>query len=178
MDCINRLNSIDETSVRLKKIIAYVTCVNICKNVTSGDLRIDPFKYAIEKCEGFKSKDRVYWFKRKDDHEINGVEMSAHGDVGINDSYGSLSTVEKGWGSAVIGHAHTVAIMRQIFRVGTSGIHDYGKGPSIIVVLRRFHSCLIAYGKPRRGFAHTKAKKFLYSRRLTLLPVKRVPATL
>jgi hypothetical protein len=63
---------------------------------------------------------------------IGGVECASHGDLGINGAKASLTSLEKIYGNCVTGHAHSAAIQRGVFRVGTMSRLDlgYNRGPS------------------------------------------------
>jgi hypothetical protein len=94
--------------------------------------QIDPLKYAAEELFGVANKSRIKWLLRDEEYRIANVECGAHGDKGANGSKGSLLSLEKAYGSCIIGHAHTAAILRGVFRVGTSSKLDldYASGPS------------------------------------------------
>lgn len=69
---------------------------------------------------------------RSSSYKIGGVECGSHGDLGLNGSKPSLVTLEKVYGNCVIGHAHSAAIHRGVFRVGTMSKLDlgYNRGPT------------------------------------------------
>lgn len=69
---------------------------------------------------------------RGDTSEIGGVECGSHGDLGLNGARASLNSLEKVYGDCVIGHNHSAAIQRGVFRVGTMTLLDmgYNRGPS------------------------------------------------
>lgn len=69
---------------------------------------------------------------RSSSYKIGDVECGSHGDLGLNGSKPSLATLEKVYGDCVIGHAHTAAIHRGVFRVGTMCKLDmgYNRGPT------------------------------------------------
>lgn len=75
-----------------------------------------------------------YWtfLDRSSSYKIGDVECGSHGDLGLNGAKPSLATLEKVYGNCVIGHAHTAAIHRGVFRVGTLSKLDlgYNRGPS------------------------------------------------
>jgi len=64
--------------------------------------------------------------------KIADVELSEHGDLGINGARPSLNGLEEVYGDCVIGHSHTPAIQRGVFRVGTMSKLDlkYNRGSS------------------------------------------------
>jgi hypothetical protein len=63
---------------------------------------------------------------------IGGVELASHGDKGMNGAKPSLASLEKIFGDCVIGHNHTAAIQRSVFRTGTMSKLNmkYNVGPS------------------------------------------------
>ena len=94
----------------------------------------DPVEYAFKNWLGADKEtlDRIEWLQRDDHIKIAGIEMSQHGDKGLNGVKGSLPSIEKAFGDAVVGHSHTGAIFRGVYRVGTSTKLklDYNSGPS------------------------------------------------
>lgn len=70
--------------------------------------------------------------QRDEPRKVYGVEIGAHGDLGSNGSRCSMAQAEKIYGNCVIGHAHSAAIERGVFRVGTfSELRlNYNRGPS------------------------------------------------
>lgn len=88
----------------------------------------DPLQYAVESVEGLKNSEKVVWLQRDEEFKIANVECGAHGDGWQS----SMAFWEKSLGNCVIGHSHTAAILRGVFRVGTSSKLqlDYNKGPS------------------------------------------------
>lgn len=94
--------------------------------------QIDPLKYAAEELFGVSDKSRLKWLLRDEEYRIAHIECGAHGDKGANGAKGSLLSLEKAYGTCVIGHAHTAAILRGVYRVGTSSKMelDYNSGPS------------------------------------------------
>jgi len=92
----------------------------------------DPLEFAYNHYTVITGKNRIKWLTRRDSFKIGGVEMAAHGDLGANGSRGSLQSLEKSHGQCVVGHAHSAAILRGVFRVGTSSKLDleYNRGPS------------------------------------------------
>jgi hypothetical protein len=87
---------------------------------------------AYEKYGDLKYPDRIVWLTRKDEIKVGGREVAQHGDKGANGTKGSMPSIEKAYGSAIVGHTHTPAILRQIIRVGTFSRMDmeYNDGPS------------------------------------------------
>ncbi len=92
----------------------------------------DPLKHAITTNKELKHKNRILWLSRDDEFKIGNVELGQHGDKGSNGTKGSLLSIEKAYGNCVVAHTHSGAILRGVFRVGTSTKLklDYNKGPS------------------------------------------------
>lgn len=93
----------------------------------------DPLKYAYETYGGeINDPDRIIWLQRDEEYKIGNVECGQHGDLGANGSRGSLDSVERAYGNCIVGHSHSAAIKRGVFRVGTSSRTnlDYNRGPS------------------------------------------------
>ena len=89
----------------------------------------------LEKSESEKAKyliEKFTFLQRDDSVKISGVEIAAHGDLGQNGSRASLAQLEKIYGKCVIGHSHSAAIHRGVFRVGTFSKLDmgYNVGPT------------------------------------------------
>lgn len=76
--------------------------------------------------------EKVEFLERDVSVIIGGVELAAHGDLGVNGARPSLNGLEEVYGNCVIGHNHTAAIQRGVFRVGTMSKLDmgYNRGPS------------------------------------------------
>lgn len=91
----------------------------------------DPLRYAFESENIIKDRSLIIWANRDESFKIAGIEIGQHGDKGSNGSRGSMATAEKAYGQCVIGHAHSAAILRGVYRVGTSTLlkMDYNKGP-------------------------------------------------
>jgi len=93
---------------------------------------VNPLEYAYLTYGDIKDVDRVIWLDRDQEYKVGGVELGQHGDLGFNGSRGSLLSVEKAYANCVVGHTHSGAILRGVFRVGTSSKLrlDYNRGPS------------------------------------------------
>ena len=52
---------------------------------------LDPFKYAVENYSKLKNKNKVIWLGVNDSHKVGGVELAAHGHIGIGGIRGSLN---------------------------------------------------------------------------------------
>ncbi len=62
-----------------------------------------------------KTPSGIKFLRRDEDHIRFGFQLGSHGDL-----EGSLVRIEKSFGKAITGHSHTPAILRGVFRVGTS----------------------------------------------------------
>lgn len=82
-------------------------------------LRLDPNK-------------RMKWTNENDDYFVEGVQMNAHGHLGINGARGSKVGHELAYGNAMVAHSHTPSIYHDTFTVGhmTHERHGYNNGPS------------------------------------------------
>lgn len=85
-----------------------------------------------ESKEAKKTIESFTFLKRDESIKISGVEIAAHGDLGQNGSRASMAQLEKIYGRCVIGHSHSGAIQRGVFRVGTFSKLDmgYNVGPT------------------------------------------------
>jgi hypothetical protein len=101
----------------------------LARAMLDGD---DPLEVGYRSEGIIKEPDRVIWLDRDDEFKIANVELAAHGDLGANGARASLNSLEKAYGNCVVGHTHSAAIYRGVFRVGTSTKMnlDYNKGPS------------------------------------------------
>jgi len=68
----------------------------------------------------------IKFLKRDEDFIIAGIQLGSHGDI-----EGSLLRIEKSFNKAVTAHSHSAAILRGIYRVGTSTKlrEPYAQGP-------------------------------------------------
>lgn len=92
---------------------------------------LDPLKHALSLVDP-NLKENWIFLKRGESVKIADFECGSHGDLGMNGGRGSMQTFENVYGSCVIGHNHSAAIHRKVFRVGTlSGMNmGYNRGPS------------------------------------------------
>jgi len=81
---------------------------------------------------GNKIPQKWDFLNRDQSSKIGDVECGSHGDLGLNGAKPSINSIEKVYGDCVVGHAHTAAIQRGVFRVGTTSVLDmgYNRGPS------------------------------------------------
>ena len=84
---------------------------------------------------------------RESSFKIKNVECASHGDLGLNGAKSSLNSQEKVYGDCVVGHSHSAAIQRGVFRVGTLSYLDLGfnRGPSSWT-----HTCCLIYNNGQR----------------------------
>lgn len=103
--------------------------LDLARKVIEG---IDPLEYAYNTYGKIKEPERNVWLTRKDSYMIGGVECGQHGDKGENGAKGSMMSAEKSYGNCIIAHSHSAAILRGVFRVGTSTFLEleYNSGPS------------------------------------------------
>lgn len=105
--------------------------LDLARSLLEGN---DVLSYAYQQYAeiDFKLFERVQWLQRDQTYKIGDVECGQHGDMGANGSKGSLTSLEKAYGNCVVGHSHSAAIMRGVFRVGTMTklVLEYNKGPS------------------------------------------------
>ncbi len=89
----------------------------------------DPLLEGIKNTYGY-IPGNVRFLDRDDEVQSYGWHLSSHGDKGPSGSRGSLNAYEYSLGKAFIGHAHSAAIRKDIWRVGTllTPKVDYAKG--------------------------------------------------
>jgi len=107
----------------------------------------DTLKKGLEYCSGYTIPSNWHFLTREDSVKIGGVECAAHGDLGLNGARPSLTSLEKSYGDCVVGHSHSAAIHRGVFRVGTMSELNmgYNKGPSSWT-----HTCCLLYENGQR----------------------------
>lgn len=101
----------------------------------------------FEVVSGEKNPDNWIFLDRSSSVKIGGIECGSHGDLGTNGAKPSLSSLENVYGNCVVGHNHTAAIQRGVFRVGTLSKLDmgYNRGPSSWT-----HTCCLVYENGQR----------------------------
>ncbi len=92
-------------------------CLELAIAYLDGEM---PLKFGVENYGYVEEPDRVLWLDRNDEHKIANMELGQHGDMGTAGKPATLESIEKDVGCAVVGHIHSPAIMRGVFRVGTS----------------------------------------------------------
>lgn len=74
---------------------------------------------------------QLRWLGRNEQFKIHGIELSNHGDMGINGARGSPVQFSRLPDKMVVGHSHSPSIVKGCYTVGTStGRLEYTKGPS------------------------------------------------
>ena len=89
----------------------------------------DPIAEGVKLTYGSLPKN-IKFLQRDDELKRYGWELAMHGDKGPNGSRGSIPSFEYSLGKAFVGHAHSAAIRKNVFRVGTllKKDVDYAKG--------------------------------------------------
>jgi hypothetical protein len=89
----------------------------------------DPLQHGLEVVGGKLSK-RIKFLGRDDDLRRHKYLFSMHGDKGPRGMRGSLIGLEYSVGKGFVGHDHSAAIFRDVYRVGTLSVlnPDYTKG--------------------------------------------------
>lgn len=79
-----------------------------------------------------KNTENIEFIGRDDSIKIMGIEISNHGDVGLNGSRGSLMQYSRLAYKQIIGHSHSPGIRHGAYQIGTSSKLrlEYVKGPS------------------------------------------------
>jgi len=79
---------------------------------------------------------RMKWTDENDDYYVEGVQMGAHGHLGLGGSRGSKIGHELAYGDAMLAHSHTPCIYHNTFIVGhtTNERHGYNNGPQTWVL--------------------------------------------
>jgi hypothetical protein len=96
----------------------------------------DPFKLYCENKLTCKTK----FLSRNEQYLIKNIDVSQHGDVGVNGSRGSINNLAKGTFKSIIGHSHSAGIIDGCFQVGKStdrmgyesGLSSHSKTHAII----------------------------------------------
>jgi hypothetical protein len=83
-------------------------------------------------CKSIYKKDNIKFLGRNESVRIHDIEISNHGDVGMNGSRGSITQYSKLAYKQIIGHSHTPGINKGAYQVGTSSKLklEYSRGPS------------------------------------------------
>ena len=89
----------------------------------------DPFHWWIDK---LAPGNKFTLLRRDKSEQAKGIEVSMHGDRGLNGARGSLLSLSKIGVKSIIGHSHTPGIREGCIQVGTSSVlrRDWNSGPS------------------------------------------------
>lgn len=102
-------------------------------NIALEELEIMPFEYAMRAMYGLEQADKVKFLGINDSFKVNGIENGAHGHLGkAGRRNPTMAEIEECYGAANVGHNHSAAIFRSVFRVGTGTKLQlsYNDGPS------------------------------------------------
>jgi hypothetical protein len=79
---------------------------------------------------------RMNWTHENDDYFVEGVQMNAHGHLGVNGAKGGKAGHEAAYGDAMVAHSHTPSVYHNTFTVGhmTHDRHGYNQGPGTWLV--------------------------------------------
>lgn len=104
--------------------------VRSLKMTDSGTSRLDPFHYWARKLVSKPSK--VSYLNRGDPFSVCGIDLSLHGDKGVNGARGSRKSLSTIGERTVIGHSHSPGITDGCYQTGTlSRLRlEYNDGPS------------------------------------------------
>lgn len=97
------------------------------------ELEIMPFEFAMREMYGLEQPDKVKFLSINDSFKVNGIENGAHGHMGKGGRRNpGMAEIEECYGAANVGHNHSAAIFRSVFRVGTGTKLQlsYNDGPS------------------------------------------------
>jgi hypothetical protein len=92
----------------------------------SGVKTVSPFEYWA------RGKTNAIFLERDKSHRVKDIEMSYHGDQGVNGARGSAMSFAQIGTKSIIGHSHTPCINKGVWQVGTSSRLklEYTHGPS------------------------------------------------
>lgn len=97
------------------------------------ELEVMPFEYAMREMYELADPDKVKFLGINDSFKVNGIENGAHGHLGKGGRRNpGMQELEECYGACNVGHNHSAAIFRSVYRVGTS-THlqlSYNDGPS------------------------------------------------
>jgi hypothetical protein len=97
-----------------------------CKMTLNGVSTISPFEYWA------KDKTNAVFLQRDKSYRVKDIEMSYHGDQGVNGARGSAVSFAQIGTKSIIGHSHSPMINKGVYQVGTSSRLklEYTNGPS------------------------------------------------
>jgi hypothetical protein len=101
--------------------------------VAYEEQEIMPLEYAMRELFPIADQDKVQFLGVNDSFKVNGIENGAHGHLGKSGHRNpGMGEIEDCYGAANVGHNHSAAIFRSVYRVGTSTVMNlgYNDGPS------------------------------------------------
>ena len=102
----------------------------LAKAMLEGEM---PFEHAMRKRYPVKNQKALKFLSIDDSFIINGIENGAHGHLGANGKRNpSMVGLSNAYGAANVGHNHSGAVYKEIFRAGTKTKLQlgYNHGPS------------------------------------------------
>jgi hypothetical protein len=104
--------------------------------ILGHEMVIDALKGKNPLQERLDPNKRMRWTSENEDYFVEGVQMNAHGHLGIGGSKGGKASHEKAYGDAMVAHSHTPSIYHNTFTVGhmTHERHGYNNGPQTWVL--------------------------------------------
>ncbi len=117
--------------------------VDSTKMTPSGTSYVDPFIYWVNKLKG---QSPIRCLERDESFNLNGIELSMHGDKGPNGVRGTRNNLRRVGVKSIIGHSHSPGIEEGCMQTGTSTPLklEYNTGPSSWL---QCHAVLYANGK-------------------------------
>lgn len=97
------------------------------------ELEINPFEYAMREMYPVEQQDKIKFLGINDSFKVNDIENGAHGHLGkAGRRNPTMAELEECYGASNVGHNHSAAIFRSVFRVGTGTKLQlsYNDGPS------------------------------------------------
>lgn len=97
------------------------------------ELEIMPFEYAMRELYPAKNQEKIKFLSINDSFKVNGIENGAHGHMGKGGRRNpAMAEIEECYGAANVGHNHSAAVFRSVYRVGTGTKLQlsYNDGPS------------------------------------------------
>lgn len=96
----------------------------------SGTRTINPFAYWAKL--KLKTSKQARFLERDESFSLHGIELTYHGDVGLNGARGSRRSFAKIGAKTVIGHSHSPGICEGAYQTGTNSRLklEYNCGPS------------------------------------------------
>lgn len=80
----------------------------------------DPYRYALETVVGLDNPEKFIWLDLNEEFLVNGINNAPHGHLGANGKRNpTLGELENCYGACNVGHNHSGAVWRNIFRSGT-----------------------------------------------------------